>query len=169
MRQEPHYSIRQATPADAPALARLIRAAFAEYRGQLDPPSGAHRENAETLSALLDREHAFVAAAADGTLLGCVFYDVKRDALYLHRLAVLPQARGQGIGAALVAAVEKTAHSAARAWVTLNVRIALPENRRYYERLGYSVAGSGAHQGYSSPTFWSMRKRLGLPPSVPQV
>jgi GNAT superfamily N-acetyltransferase len=153
MSREPDYSIREATAADAPALARLIRAAFEEYRGRLDPPSGAHSESAARLEALLDDEFAYAAATPDGALLGCVFYDAKRDEFYLHRLAVLPQARGQGVGAALVAAVERTARDAGRAWVTLNVRIALPENRRYYEQLGYGVAASGSHAGYSSPTF----------------
>lgn len=163
MDQRADYLLRVATAADAPALARVIHAAFEEYRGRLDPPSGAHAESAEALEVLLDREDAFVAAAPDGALLGCVFYDAKRDELYLHRLAVLPQARGRGVGAALVAAVEKTARSAGRTWVTLNVRIALPDNRRFYERLGYCVVAEGAHKGYSSPTFWRMSKQVGPP------
>lgn len=166
MTGEPGYLIREATAADAPALARVIRGAFEEYRGRLDPPSGAHAETAAMLEALLDREYAFAAAAPDGTLLGCVFFDAKRDELYLHRLAVLPHARGQGIGAALVAAVERAACAAGRAWVTLGVRMALPENRRYYERLGYCVVAEGTHKGYASPTFWRMSKRVGQAPEA---
>jgi ribosomal protein S18 acetylase RimI-like enzyme len=164
MTGEPGYLIREATVADAPALARVIRAAFEEYRGRLDPPSGAHGETAAMLEALLDREYAFFAAAPDGMLLGCVFCDAKRDEFYLHRLAVLPEARGCGVGAALVAAVEKSARDAGRTWVTLGVRIALPENRRYYERLGYCVVAEGTHKGYSSLTFWRMSKQVA--PSV---
>ena len=40
--------LREATTADLPTLLVLVHKAFEEYRGRLDPPSGAHDETLET-------------------------------------------------------------------------------------------------------------------------
>jgi len=40
------------------------------------------------------------------------------------------------------------------------VRIALPRNRSFFERLGYTVTGYESHPGYSEPTFMHMMKPL---------
>src|SRR4051812_5376953 len=55
------WQLREATEADAGTLAALVREAFEEYRGRLDPPSGAH---AETPQAVRDRLHSARAVLA---------------------------------------------------------------------------------------------------------
>jgi hypothetical protein len=40
-------SLSEATEADAATAVTLLRTAFEEYRGVLDPPSGAHAETEE--------------------------------------------------------------------------------------------------------------------------
>lgn len=166
-------SIRPATVDDVPALVEVIQQAFAEYRGRLDPPSGAHAENAETIARLLqNNEHAFLAHDEETSApLGCVFCTSNRqldDTFYLHRLAVIPQARGEGIATMLVHAVEEFARAAERTYVTLGVRIALTANRTFYLKRGYYPVAYGAHPGFHSPTFVTMRKRV-APPVPRQV
>ena len=49
--------------AEIAAVVALIRGAFADYAGRLDPPPSAVRETAETIAELLGRERGLVAAA----------------------------------------------------------------------------------------------------------
>jgi GrpB-like predicted nucleotidyltransferase (UPF0157 family)/ribosomal protein S18 acetylase RimI-like enzyme len=163
-----HATLRAATCADAAAVLAVVQRAFAEYRGRLDPPSGAFRETEERLRTQIQKEHCILAVAG-AEIVGCVFA-VPRAAtgaagqeMYLYRLAVVPEARQAGIGAALVAAVEAHAHAAGFDWVALGVRIALPGNRRYYEALGYRVVAFGAHWGSTYSTYMTLRKRVGTP------
>lgn len=67
--------LREATAGEALALAGLVRAAFAEYDGVLNPPSGALRESVETVRERLNRGGA-VLAEIDSTPAGVAFYQI---------------------------------------------------------------------------------------------
>lgn len=151
--------LRPAAAADAPTLVALLHAAYAEYHGKLDPPSGAHAETEESVRRLLEAEQAVIAYQNERAV-GCVFYAVESDHAHFHRLAVLPEARRQGIGRLLVEHVEQAALRAGRRRLTLGVRIALPGNRAFYEGLGYHVEAAKHHPGYAVPTWHRMAKEL---------
>jgi GrpB-like predicted nucleotidyltransferase (UPF0157 family)/N-acetylglutamate synthase-like GNAT family acetyltransferase len=157
--------VREATRRDIRVMLQLIQTAFEEYRGLLDPPSGAHSDTEGMLSLLLQVEHALI-AEVDGQPAGCVFYHISDRSLYMHRLSVPPPWRRQGVGARLVAAVEQVARDLLMDWVTLGVRISLPANRRYYEKLGYQVYDFASHPGYKTITFARMRKWVGEPTAL---
>jgi hypothetical protein len=53
-------TLREAGSDDAHVLLRLMRAAFEEYEGVLDPPSGAHQETIDTVRRRLARGAAVV-------------------------------------------------------------------------------------------------------------
>jgi GNAT superfamily N-acetyltransferase len=151
--------IREAQAADAPLLARLLREAFEEYRGRLDPPSSAHGKTAEGVLRELEDGGALVAQAG-AEPVGCVFFHLRGDHVYLDRLAVLPPFRGQGIARALIDAVEARARALGPAPVRLNVRLALKDPQAYYQRLGYAFREYGTHAGHATPTFVILEKRL---------
>jgi predicted N-acetyltransferase YhbS len=151
--------LRDATTADLPTLLALVHQAFEEYRGQLDPPSGAHAETLETLRDALDTGFALL-ARVDGQPVGCVFYHRASDHVYLGRLSVLGSHRGAGVGGTLTDDVERRARAMSAPGVELGVRTALPALRAYYERRGYRVVRHEAHRGYAAPTFVVMRKEL---------
>jgi GrpB-like predicted nucleotidyltransferase (UPF0157 family)/GNAT superfamily N-acetyltransferase len=164
--------VRPAAASDSEAIVAAIRGAYAEYRDRLTPPSGAHAESLESVNGLLLRGSAFVAEASNGKsgvdeVVGCVFHDLRKGGagyapmVYLHRLGVRPGWRRRGIGEALVAAVEDAALGVGASHVTLGCRISLPDNRRFYERLGYRIESAAAHPGYAGPTYWVMRRRVG--------
>lgn len=152
-------TIRRATTDDAFTVLNILHEAYEEYRGHLDPPSGAHAETCDSVTKLLQEEWCLV-AEVDGRPAGCVFYIPGGSRIYFHRLGVLPAYRRMGVGAALVGAVEERARALGAVRVTLGVRTALPANRRLYERLGYRVVEFSSHAGYDHFTFARMEKWL---------
>ncbi len=158
-RAQIQIDIRPTTLADVPSVVQLMHAAYAEYEGKLDPPSGAHKESVESIAAKLQTASGALAWIGP-TLAGSVLYEVQGTALYMSRLAVLPAYRRCGIGRRLVEHVEAAAQKRGLPYVTLGVRIALPQNVLFYERLGYSIVRTGSHPGYHVPTSYSMQKRV---------
>lgn len=152
-------TLTSAAESDVPLLLTLVQAAFEEYRPLLDPPSGAHRETLDTIAKKLAEGGAFIAWKGE-TALGCVLIEPEEDALYLGRLAVLPQYRGLGVARLLIDAVENQARSAGLNKVTLSVRVQLLRNRAFFERLGYQFAAYHHHDGHSEPTFLTLEKSL---------
>jgi predicted N-acetyltransferase YhbS len=153
------FTVREITAHDVPWIVDVIRAAFEEYRGRLDPPSSAHHKTAEIVGRELADGGAFVACDTQA-IVGCVFYHRYPDHLYLDRLAVLPSHRGQGIARELIRAVEQRAGQYGLSEVRISVRVVLESNRAYYERLGYTFLSYDTHAGYTTPTSVTLCKQL---------
>ena len=64
--------LRAATAADAAAVAATIAAAFEQYRGKLEPESGAFRETADGIANELAHTCGAILAERNGRILGCV-------------------------------------------------------------------------------------------------
>jgi ribosomal protein S18 acetylase RimI-like enzyme len=146
------WLLREASDTDAEIVAAVIRAAFEEYRGRLDPPSGALAETAHTVREKMRTAQAVVALASQ-VPVGCIFFRPEEGRLYLFRLAVLPGHRGRGLGRALLAHAEERARALGLPRVRLGVRAALARQIAYYEGLGYRRVGDGTHPGYAGPTY----------------
>ena len=153
--------LRAATPVDAPAIAATIAAAFEEYRGRLEPESGAFRETAEAIAEELVRDSGAIVAERNGQMLGCVMVKLLEGDLYFGRLSVLPAARGQGIARRLVEAVEDEARRRELLGVRLGVRVVLTENQQLFTSLGYVEYSREAHEGFDYPTSIKDRKSVG--------
>lgn len=151
--------LQTATADDLPTLLAVIQAAYAEYNGKLDPPSGARNESVAQLAQKLSEGHA-LKAMLDGQIVGCVFYENRGDRVYFGRLAVLPTHRRQGIARRLVEGVEQYASAHQIPQVTMGVRLALPGHIAYYQRLGYQITEYRCHPGYSHYTSVDMVKTL---------
>jgi ribosomal protein S18 acetylase RimI-like enzyme len=158
-----NLKLREATERDTAQLLAVIQGAFDQYHGQLDPPSGAHKETVESVKDKLKTAHA-VLAEVDGEIVGCVFYEARDGFVDLHRLGVLPGYRRRGIAAALIEYVEQQAVRSQAPRVRLGVRVQQRDNRAYYERLGYRFLRNGYHPGYSQPTYLLMEKDLNQNP-----
>ena len=151
--------LRDATFDDVETITTVIRAAFEDYHDKLDPPSGAHAEDPAHIREKMAKGGAIMAFSGE-ECAGCVLFYPLDGNLYLGRLAVLPAFRRSGVGQALVAAVEQKAAEMNLPAVQLGVRIALPRNRAFFERLGYQIISYGTHPGYTEPTFMTMEKRI---------
>jgi ribosomal protein S18 acetylase RimI-like enzyme len=152
-------TVRAAHASEAARVAQVIRASFAEYRGILDPPSGALALDVHGVRSLMALG-GILACESEGRIVACVFHRVHAEHVYLGRLAVLPAFRGRRLGARLVAEVEALAVAAGRDRVRLGVRLALPRNRAFFERLGYREVGLDSHEGMTVPTFAWLEKRI---------
>lgn len=152
--------LRAATAVDADAIAATIAASFEQYRGRLNPESGAFRETAEAIAKELAVDSGAILAEQKGKVLGCVMIRIVEGDLYFGRLAVMPTARGRGIARRLIDAVEDEARRRDLAGVRLGVRIVLTENQRLFASLGYVEISREAHEGFDHPTSINMRKAL---------
>lgn len=152
-------TLHPATPADAATIALLVQTAFQEYENVLVPPSGARKENTASVLDKMSTGHWLIVESF-GHPAGCVFYEVRDDYVYLGRLAVLPEFRGQGIADALPLAVEDAARAANILRVRLGTRLALPQMICMYERRGYRIIANETHAGFSEPTYVTMEKEL---------
>lgn len=129
--------MRSAQPADAPAIARLVNAAFRSERFFID----ADRTDPEKVRALFEKG-SFLMLFDDGVLAGCVYVELRGERGYFGLLAVDPKRQRSGMGARLIAAAELQCRSAGCRFMDLtfvNVRRELPG---YYRRFGYVENGT---------------------------
>ncbi|QBY10406.1 GNAT family N-acetyltransferase [Deinococcus metallilatus] len=122
----------------------------------MDPRSSWSRTRVEDVVWSLGQGGGFL-AWRDGEAVGCVGWRPDGpDTLTLNKLATRPEVRGQGIGAALVRAVEEVAARDGYARLLLAVSQYNLDVLPFYERLGYRVDPAAvyahAHPGSPPPT-----------------
>lgn len=132
------WTIRPAGLEEAETVMQIMRLAFEEYRGRLNPESGALGETFEEVRSRIASGGAFL-AFVDEAIAGGARYRVFSDHVYGERIGVLPAYRGLGIGTALTKAIETSASARGIPQVQVKVRKSIPSNLRVYERLGYRV------------------------------
>jgi ribosomal protein S18 acetylase RimI-like enzyme len=150
--------IRPARADEAGAIVALLHRAFGQYRGKLQPESGALSESVDTISSVMS-VGAILVAVRDG-IVGCVAVQRKADFAYAGRLAVDPGARGTGVGRALMAEAEAMARLMGTGRLRVDVRLALRENRAFFRTLGFVEGAYRCHPGFSRPTYVELEKML---------
>ena len=127
------FTLRPVTPADLPAFHAVMMAAG------MDPRSSWTRTTLQDLErSLFGPGAGGVVAVQAGELVGVVGFRPDGAAtLTLNKLATLPRVRGQGVGRALVAAVEETARQGGYARVLLAVSQFNLDVLPFYAALGY--------------------------------
>lgn len=139
--------IRPATPDDAPVFHAVMMAAG------MDPRSSWSRTRPQDVAWSLSQGGGFLAWDGERAV-GCVGWRPDGpETLTLNKLATLPDVRGQGLGAALVRAVEEVAARDGYARVLLAVSQYNLEVVPFYERLDYRVDEEAvyAHANPASP------------------
>ena len=147
---------------ESPDSARLLaRALFEQGLGEFAPPFGsaalddngdvlgmlAFLDGAELARARMDVAIALIRqgliedeAVADRiSLAATTMFSVEADDLYLARIAVAAEARGRGIGAELLAELERAARARAKRRIVLEVSPMHPEAIRLYMRDGFEI------------------------------
>ena len=153
------FLLRPLGPDDAGAAAALIRRAFAAQPVLTDPPSSALRETAATVEAWIARGGG-AGLTRDGLLLAALLWEERDGGLYCGRLAVAPEARGQGAARRLVAEAECEARARCLPRLHVRVRLALPGNLSLFGSLGFREIGRDSHAGHAAPTLVVLEKGL---------
>lgn len=74
--------------------------------------------------------------------------DAANEALYLHKLAVHPDARGQGLSALLLREAARETAERGRPWLKLDTATARPKLRAIYEDFGFQNVGQRTVKGF---------------------
>jgi len=144
---------------DWPAVLRLLQSAFAYMDGRIDPPSSLQRMGVDDLAAKAQHE-SVILAIDGGDLVGCAFADIRRDCVYVGKVAVALPCRGRGVARQLLLAAESIARRSGLPALELQTRVELVENHRTFAALGFEKVAETAHAGYDRPTSITMRKRV---------
>ena len=145
---------RAATPSDAETVARLLDAFNREY----DAPTPGPEILTTRLRSLLAGSDVIAFLAGDPavgvallTLRPNVWYD--GPIVLVDELYVVPEARGRGVGSALLVAVESLTRECGGQLIEIAVDGADNDAHRFYERHGYTATEAGQDQ----PSFYYHR------------
>lgn len=132
---------RLATPADAPALTRLINSA---YRVEAFFIVGDRITEPEVLTRIQGDQSDFlvVDAPPDGHLTGAVYVEVRGDRGYFGLLSVDPEVQGTGIGRLLVEAAVAHCRSAGCRTLDIDVVNLRTELPSFYAKFGFAPTGT---------------------------
>jgi diamine N-acetyltransferase len=145
--------IRRATEQDADVLRALnadVQALHAAALPLLFKPPGPDTLASWDVRLLLtEPENLFFIAEADGVAAGYAYAEIQErpetsfthgyDMIYLHHLSVRPAQRRQGVGSALIGAVQAAAAEAGVTCVALDVWIFNDEARAFFRRHGFAA------------------------------
>lgn len=134
-------SISMARPSDADRIASVLAESFAEYE-PLYTPGGyaATTPSGEQIRARWHEGPVWVATCR-GTVVGTVSAVPRGEELYVRSMAVVPAARGRGVGEMLLERVEEFARARGHRRLTLSTTPFLSRAIRLYERAGFRRAG----------------------------
>jgi GNAT superfamily N-acetyltransferase len=127
--------LRLATPADAAAIRRLTREAYAKWIpviGREPKPMAVDYEAAV-------RSHRFDLLFLDSVLAALIETVEEPDQLLIENVAVGPAFQGRGLGRRLLARAEEIAAALGRSRIRLYTNQRFVENIQLYGRLGYQV------------------------------
>lgn len=128
--------VRVAAKGDAPAIAALVNRAFQVEAFFIEKD----RTSAAEVGEMLTRG-AFLLGEAEGSLLGCVYVELRGARGYFGLLSVEPSRQGEGIGRMLVDAAEARCRAAGCRVMDIRVVDLRKELPPFYRGLGYAETG----------------------------
>ena len=147
--------------ADAPAVAVLVRAAFAAQSVPTDPPASALRLTAVDVLEHLRAGGGGAMVRAGERIVGSAMWLEKDGGLYVARVAVDPAFRRRGVAHRLLAAAEAAALGLGLPRLHLGTRLVLADNRALFASCGFAEVARHAHPGFAVATWVEMEKRVG--------
>lgn len=140
--------VRDARPGDRAAVRDLTLRAYAEYAGVMAPAAWAGLERAVHAALASDEPADRIVAERGGTIVGSVMLFPPAADAYggaaaragwpeVRLLAVAPEARGTGVGQALMDACVRRARAAGASALGLHTSRSLEAAVRMYRRMGF--------------------------------
>ncbi len=154
--------IRQATPADRPAIEALVEAAYALYVPRMGkrpgPMDDDYARRIAEGQAWVVRDGEVDAAAADGTLMALLVLEPQEHHLLVDNVAVAEAGRGRGLARRLLAFAEAEARRLGYDEMQLYTHKTMTENQAIYRHLGWELFGWTTEKGFERAYF---RKKVG--------
>ncbi len=143
--------VRRAAPEDARAVAFVLKDAFSEY-APLYTRKGyeATTPNATEIVTRMEEGPVWVTARGQ-QIVGTGSVVRKETGLYVRGMAVLPMARGLGIGRLLLERIERVAVEENCARLFLSTTPFLTRAIRLYEAFGFKATADGPHKLFGTP------------------
>lgn len=135
----------------------VMRAAFAEMEGKIDPPSSLARLKVDDLPEIAKTAEIWVIGAP---IVATVTLTVRPGALHLGKLAVVPDHQGCGLARQLVTVAESRAQTLGLPELMLETRVELEENHALFRHLGFVETARRAHAGFDRPTTVEFRMQV---------
>jgi ribosomal protein S18 acetylase RimI-like enzyme len=140
-----------AVPEDAPAIASVLAAAFAEFEPLYTPQAlSATTPTSEQISSRFNEGPVWV-ALHDNAIVGTVAAVPKGERLYVRSMGVLPKLRGHSIGWLLLRQVESFAMQHGYQSLFLSTTPFLDAAIALYERFGFTRTNEGPHDLFGTP------------------
>ena len=157
--------VRRAARSDAPAIALVLQAAFAEYASLYTRAAfAATTPPTEEIARRLGEGPTWI-ALLHRTVVGTVSAVPRGEALYVRSMAVVPEVRGRGVGRLLLEQVERYADERGFRCLDLSTTPFLTSAIALYERAGFSQSDGELRELCGTPLV-NMRKALVLQPQT---
>ena len=137
----------------------LLTECFAPMEGRIDPPSSLQKMTPTSLAEYA-RAHDFVVLTERESIVGFGLGEIRTSSLYLSKLAVHPDGRGQGKSRHIIELFEKLARNSGLVNLTLQTRVELIENHATFRALGFQKTDETRHPGYDRVTSYTFTKSL---------
>lgn len=145
--------VRRAVADEASFIARVLYQAFVEFEGQYTPAAfAATTPTSDQIQKRWSEGPVWVTAQGD-RLVGTISAIPKSEGLYIRSMAVLPAARGHGIGRLLLQAVEQVAIVQGFQRMFLSTTPFLAAAIRLYEQFGFQRSNEEPHELFGTPLF----------------
>lgn len=148
--------ISQATMNEIKIVHDVMRKAFEEYRGILTPPSGALLETIDDIVKKISHNGGAIIARVEGVPIGSAQFVFEENYVYIGRVSVLPSHRGGGIGQMMVRYIESHAVNKGVSESRLGVRLSIPSNVTFYQKLNYEIIEKHAYPAETD--YWYVMK-----------
>jgi len=135
----PRPRVRIARLRHAPVVARVIRASFAEYLDAAKKPVSARLSARQVRLHIRTGKKRYALAYLASRPVGAVGYRVKGRRLTFGPVGVLPRRRKAGVGAALIAWVERRGRVRRCREIRAEVLWGLAHLKEYYRKRGYRI------------------------------
>jgi len=152
------FQIRRAKPEDAPAIAKVLRDAFVEYLTFYTPDGfAATTLNSQQIVVRMKEGPVWIALHGEQALAS-VAAIAKGDSAYIRGMAVVPPARGLGVGVRLLAVVEQWAVEEGCSRIFLSTTPFLHAAIRLYEKQGFRRTAETLQNLFGTPLFTLEKK-----------
>jgi ribosomal protein S18 acetylase RimI-like enzyme len=156
----PSLHLRRAHAGDELAISSVLLEAFRLYLPQYTPAGFAATTPSPSEVQRRMEEGPVWLAMIESDIVGTVSVVLRGErALYIRGMAVLPQARGQGIGNLLFELIYEYAKEHGCTKLVLSTTPFLDRAIRLYEKLGFVRTGEGPHDLHGTPLF-TMEKSI---------